>query len=155
MKKTILFFALIISSLAFSQIQDVSSMAKELKCKSIGKVSPMGVFMGELSECRDNVFKFYYRDYKFTKITEIKSFSFENVDNSLDYLYKSLTKGFSEPVKDEVTLKLPNDLLTIKYEKQMGIQTVSFYHTNNAGITGVSQMFTKKQIDKIFGKTEK
>jgi hypothetical protein len=75
MKKIILLLGIAASSVTFAQITDVSDLAKSLKCESIGKVSPLGVFMGEMKKCPGDVYEFTYRDYKFTKITDIKQFS--------------------------------------------------------------------------------
>ncbi|PWN63372.1 hypothetical protein [Chryseobacterium oncorhynchi] len=152
MKKIILLLGMASSSVTLAQITDVSDVAKSIKCESIGKVSPIGVFMGEMKKCPGDVYEFIYRDYKYTKITEIKQFSFADKDGAYEFLYKSIAKGLENPPKDDVVLKLPEDLLSIKFEKALGITTATIYHTNKVGITGMTQSFTKKQLDKLFGK---
>lgn len=150
MKKIILSSMMMISTMMFSQITDVTNLVT--KCETVGKIGPMGVFMGEIKKCDNNTYDVSYRDYKFTKITEIKHFSFEDKDGAYDFLYNSIIKGLTDLPKENIILKLPDDLLSLKFEKTLGTPCVTIYHTNKAGVTGVSQTFTRKQIEKLFGK---
>ncbi|OCK53205.1 hypothetical protein BA768_01220 [Chryseobacterium sp. CBo1] len=153
MKKLLVFLAVTISPLSICQIKDVSHLQD--KCETVGKVAPMGSFMGEVEKCSDNLIKFSYRDLKFSSIINIKRFSFEDKDGALDYLYITLIKGLDELPEEDKVLQLPNDLLLIKFKKTFGVPVATIYHTNNASVLGVTQSFTKKQIDKLFGKEKK
>ncbi|WP_160135964.1 hypothetical protein [Chryseobacterium sp. c4a] len=152
MKKIILLLGVTFSSVTFAQITDISNVVKAMECESIGKVSPLGVFMGEMKKCSGDVYEFSYRDYKYSQITDIKRFSFADKDGAYEYLYNTLIKGMNELPKDKVVLKLPDALLHLKFEKSLGIPCVTIFHTSEAGVVGMSQTFTKKQIDKLFGK---
>lgn len=150
MKKILLLANLLIATACWSQIKDLSDLQE--KCTTVGKIAPMGSFMGELEKCSETKFRFLYRDLKFTSIINIKHFSFEDQEGALDYFYNTLIKGLEElPIEDKI-LQLPEDMLLIKFKKTFGVPVATIYHTNKAGVTGVSQSFTRKQINKLFGK---
>lgn len=144
MKKLALLFLFLVSNLVFSQIKDISNQT--VKCETVG-----GTNFTTIEKCDNNVIV-KYEDLKFQKISAYKSFTFQNTDNALDYLYKKLSEGFTNFNIQPSTLELPNDVLKIEYVKNLGIISVRFYHTDSAGVIGLSQWFTKKQIDKLFGK---
>lgn len=153
MKKLILLNIIFAGIFCNAQIKDLSHLQE--KCETVGKIAPMGSFMGELEKCSETRYRFSYRDLKFTSIISVKHFSFEDKEDALDYLYNTLLKGLEElPVEDKI-LQLPEDMLLIKFKKTFGVPVVTIYHTNKAGVTGVTQSFTKKQILKLFGKEKK
>ncbi len=149
--KKLLFIALVFASVfGIAQIKDITDSS--IKCETVGKFSPMGMLSAEMEKCSDDSYRFSYKDYKYTHLTNIKSFTFKNEDNSFEKLYDKIVSGLESAPKEETVLKLPNDILNLKFQKALGITTVTICHTDLAGNIGVSQSFTRKQIDKIFGK---
>jgi hypothetical protein len=70
-------------------------------------------------------------------------------------LYKLITDGFISLPEGNITLELPNDIIELHYEKNYGQPTVQFiqYINKNKKYVGKSQFLNKKQVDKIFGRT--
>ena len=67
-----------------------------------------------------------------------------------------IIKGFQEKKEQTINLNLPNDLVDLRFVKNMGIISFQFITTaKNTQITGFSPYYTKKQIDKLFGKSAK
>ena len=63
---------------------------------------------------------------------------------------------FQEKKEQTINLNLPNDLVDLRFVKNMGIISFQFITTaKNTQITGFSPYYTKKQIDKLFGKSAK
>ena len=150
MKKIILLLALTLSTVSFAQLKKVETV----KSEQIGKV---GGAMGspKTIECTKigNVYTIEYRDMKFPNIEAYKEFSFEDVDNTFEDLYKTIIDGFENTPKEDVTLSIPNYTITLDYTKALGMVNVNIYITlKNADVTGVTAALTKKQIDKLFGK---
>ncbi len=63
--------------------------------------------------------------------------------------------GFISAADENIILELPNDIIELHYEKNYGQQTVQFIQVinKNRKYIGKSQFLTRKQVDKIFGRT--
>lgn len=66
--------------------------------------------------------------------------------------YSVILKGFDNPSKD-IILNLPNDVLVLRYTKNMGIVSFQFVHSvDKSELFGRSTYMTRKQVDKLFAK---
>ena len=113
----------------------------------------IGEIQGIKIEKTGNVYTFIYDNLKYPNTTDIKSFSFEDIDNSFENLYQLIMKGFDEVPNDDIMIKLPNDTIWLHFEKNMGIVSFQFYHSvSNTEVIAISRYLTKKQVIKLFGK---
>lgn len=153
MKKITLFLMLLVASASYSQIKRITLPNRT----EIGKITPGGILAMECEKMEDTYY-FTYKDIKFTAIDERKIFRIKDVDNAFETLYAILIEGFDTMPSEPIILEFPEGYLYLDYEKMVGMPIVSFRHvtskTEYAAI-GVSQQFTKKQIDRLFGKSKK
>ena len=149
MKKIILLLALTLSTVSFAQLKKVETV----KAEEIGKVGPFGAPMQIECTKVGNVYTISYRDIEFKTIDEYRSFEFEDVDNTFEDLYAAIKDGLEKLPEESVTLELPNYILSLEFKKALGVPLVRFY-TSPKGSSRVSasNQFTRKQIDKLFGK---
>src|SRR5690606_32136496 len=144
--KNLIFAFTLFSVLSFGQITDVSNVIP--KCTEVGKTN-----FTTLERCTDGSVRIRYRDMKFQQLVEYKKFSFKDDGGAYDLLYSRLVSGFDELPEGRITLDLPDDVIFIEYTKSMGMTNVRFAQAvNKTDVFGFSQWFTKKQIDKLFGK---
>lgn len=144
-KLNLLLFLLPIYS--FTQIQ-VYEAKKTSKIGEVGNHSYISK--------TDNTYSVCFQDIKFTQLTNIKCFDFQDLDNDFENLYNMIIKGFDEKKEQRINLDLPNELVDIKFVKNMGIVSLQFSMINkNTHIVSISPYYTRKQIDKLFGKTTK
>lgn len=107
-------------------------------------------------EKKDDIYTICFQDIKFTKITSFKCFSFQEIDNDFENLYNMISKGFEDKTEQVITLDLPNNLVDLKFVKNMGLISFQFITTDKkTQIIGFSPYYSKKQINKLFGKSEK
>lgn len=140
---------LFISVVSFAQLKKVETV----KSVEIGKVGPWG--MPKTIDCKKagNTYTFEYKDYVYPDIDAYKTFSFEDIDNTFEELYKVFVEGFNTIPEEAVTLELPDYLLSLKFSKAMGTKSVVIYTTPiNSGVVGHTAVLSPKQIDKLFGK---
>lgn len=143
-----LIIILCVSFNSFSQIKKV----KTEKSETIGKIAPMGQTHIECSKSGDT-YTFIYSDIKFQQITDFKSFSFKDIDNAFDNLYQTIMDGMKNPPKEDIRLELPNDMIFLHFEKNLGVTSFQFLHCpgKNPEIIGMSVYLTKKKVRKLFG----
>lgn len=141
MKKITFLTFLFFTTLGFSQIKKI----KTEKTQKIGKSANV------TCEKTGNTYIFTYRDINFSQLEEYKSFAFEDVQNAFEELYKIIIKGFEEVPKEPIELKLPNQIITLKYMKSFGVVNLTILSDEN-GIIGRSEYLTKRRINKLFGK---
>lgn len=138
---------LLLSICSFAQIQ----VYEQVKPTKIGNVQDYSTI-----EKLDDIYSVCFDDIKFTKIKSHKCFTFKEVDNDFENLYNIINNGFQEKKEQTINLNLPNDLVDLKFVKNMGIISFQFITTGkNTQITGFSPYYTKRQIDKLFGKSAK
>lgn len=130
----------------------VFSQIKVLKNESlveIGKDNSVGLYK------KEDKYTINYQDRNTANLNTFRSFSFQNLNGDVSGLYKLITDGFINLSDQNIVLELPNDIIELHYEKNYGQPTVQFiqYINKNKKYVGKSQFLTRKQIDKIFGKT--
>ncbi|WP_419870460.1 hypothetical protein [Chryseobacterium sp. CT-SW4] len=145
MRKIILLLTCMFGISVFSQIK----VLKNETLVEIGKDNSVGLYK------KEDKFTFNYQDLNTSNLNTIRSFSFENQNNDVDGLYSIIISGFTTMPASNVTLELPNDIIELHYEKNYGQPTVQFiqYINKNRKYVGKSQYLTRKQVDKIFGKS--
>ncbi|ASW76333.1 hypothetical protein IQ37_14710 [Chryseobacterium piperi] len=145
MRKIILLFTCIFSISVFSQIK----VLKNESLVEIGKDNSVGLYK------KEDKFTINYQDLNTSNLNTFRSFSFQNLNGDVSDLYKLITDGFISPPEGNVILELPNDIIELNYERNYGQPTVQFiqYINKNKKYVGKSQFLNKKQVDKIFGKT--
>lgn len=141
MKKFTVLLLMLLSTPLFAQLEVIED-TKEV----IGEVAPIGGMMGKLIKNGDS-YTLMYRDASYTKIIEIKSFTFKSADD----FYSFMMDGLKDKRKDEQDITLDGIVFKIDFTRLMGVGSVRFYH-HDRGVVGVSPYFTKKQLKKLFGK---
>ena len=153
MKKFTLLFLCLIGMAANAQIKQV----KTEKAEEVGKITPGGVWAMDC-EKRGNTYYFEYKDATYKHITEHKTFKIEDVDNAFESLYEIVMQGFEDMPEESIMLEFPDGFLWLDYEKFLGTPVLRFGHATSKSeyaTIGFSSQFTKKQVQKLFGKFEK
>lgn len=145
MRKIILLFTCLFGISAFSQIK----VLKNETLVEIGKDNSVGLYK------KDDKFTINYQDLNTANLNTFRSFSFQNLNKDVSGLYELIANGFIDAPESNIVLELPNDIIELHFEKNYGVPTVQFiqYINKNKKYVGKSQFLNKKQIDKIFGKS--
>ncbi len=145
MKKIILLIAFSIFTTAFSQIK----VLKNETLTEIGSDNSVGLFK------KSNRYTFHYQDRNTANLNTFRSFTFLDLNRDVEGLYKIISDGFIDISSNNISLELPNDIIELHFEKNYGQPTVQFVQFINKSkkSIGKSPFLTKKQIDKIFGKS--
>ncbi len=145
MKKIFLLLAFCVFSTAFSQIK----VLKNESLSEIGSDNSVGLFK------KANRYTFHYQDRNTANLNTYRSFTFLDLNRDVEGLYKLISDGFIDVSGSNISLELPNDIIELHFEKNYGQPTVQFiqYMNKNKKYVGKSPFLTKKQIDKIFGKS--
>ncbi|REC79321.1 hypothetical protein DRF60_05685 [Chryseobacterium elymi] len=145
MRKIILLITCMFGISVFSQIK----VLKNESLVEIGKDNSVGLYK------KEDKFTINYQDLNTSNLNTIRSFSFQNLNSDVSGLYKLLMDGFISSPDENIILELPNDIVELHYEKNYGQPTVQFiqYINKNRKYVGKSQFLTRKQVDKIFGRT--
>lgn len=145
MRKIILLITCMFSISVFSQIK----VLKNESLVEIGKDNSVGLYK------KEDKYTVNYQDLNTSNLNTIRSFSFQNLNGDVAGLYKLIMDGFTSAPDENIILELPNDIIELHYEKNYGQQTVQFIQiiNKNRKYIGKSQFLTKKQVDKIFGRT--
>jgi hypothetical protein len=152
MKKIILLFVLTLSTASFAQLKKID--AKALESEEIGKIQPFGLPLQIEATKFKNVYTIRYRDVEYTTLDSYKEFKFEDKDNTFEDLYNAIIEGFEKTPKESVMLSLPDYTISLRFDKALGMQTVTFFSAPAMQADAISRSasFTRKQIDKLFGK---
>lgn len=145
MRKIILLFTCMFGMSVFSQIK----VLKNESLVEIGKDNSVGLYK------KEDKFTINYQDLNTANLNTFRSFSFQNLNGDVSGLYQLITNGFIDTPDSNIVLELPNDIVELHYEKNFGQPTVQFiqYINKNKKYVGKSQFLNKKQVDKIFGKS--
>ncbi len=145
MRKIILLFTCLFGISAFSQIK----VLKNETLVEIGKDNAVGLYK------KDDKFTINYQDLNTANLNTFRSFSFQNLNKDVSGLYEIISNGFIDIPEGNIVLELPNDIIELHFEKNYGTPTVQFiqYINKNKKYVGKSQLLNKKQIDKIFGRS--
>lgn len=144
MKKALLFFVLLFSFSAYSQIKVLKNESLSL----VGKDNSVALYK------KQNRYTFNYQDINTANLNTFRSFSFQDLNKDYEHLYKLISDGFIDMPANEISLELPNDIIGLKFAKNYGQTTMQFVHYINKSnkYIGKTQFLTKKQVDKIFAK---
>jgi len=145
MRKILLLITCMFGISAFSQIK----VLKNESLVEIGKDNSVGLYK------KENKYTINYQDLNTSNLNTIRSFSFQNLTGDVSDLYNLIIDGFITPPIENVVLELPNDIIELHYEKNYGQPTVQFiqYINKNRKYVGKSQFLNRKQVEKVFGKT--
>lgn len=153
MKKFILLLGLTLSTATFAQLKKVE--ATESNSITIGKAQQFGAPLEAACDKTGNTYVFTIKNSAYKTLTEYKSFSFEDIDNTFEDLYKTIEEGFKTMPEEAVKLELPNHYLWLKFDKFFGgsVLTITFSEDKTANTLLISSnQIAKKQIEKLFGK---
>lgn len=146
----ILLFFLIQSFTGFSQTNGNNLFEKKL----IGKAKLLTSSIAEM-HVNGNKYTISFRDVNYQRIkvlssknSEIKSFSFDDIDNSFEKLYNSIIEFIENKELKTKSFELKSGTLTL--EKQF--KTTCFIFKDKLGITTRSGYMNKKLISNLFGK---
>ena len=147
----LILFTVCLSFNLFSQISVVETKKEETE--NIGKIGAIDETWIEVTK-DSNTYTFYYKDMKFEKSNEYKSFSFEDIDNAFDSLYNMMLEGIKNKLNEDVMIELPNDIIWLHFDRSMGQSYVEFRHAVNkdTDVIGVSTWMNQKKLMKVFGK---
>lgn len=145
MKKTLLLILLICSFSAFSQIK----VLKNEQLISIGKANSVELYK------KNNKYTINYQDVDAGNLNTFRTFYFHDLNQDFAQFYKIISDGFIDMPTSEITLELPNDIVGLNFARNYGQITVQFVHYINKSkkYIGKSPFLTKKNVDKIFGKS--
>lgn len=151
MKKLLILFA-IIPIFGFSQIKEM----EEVKRETIGNYYKGSTDLVTLERWSDNKIVVFYKNTDFKQISDYDSFSFLDVDNSLEMLYKTLIDGLNSNQDFEKSLELPDVILRLYFFKELGISNVQIRVQNKkvGSIIKTMTVLNEDAINKIFGKVD-
>ena len=146
MKKIIAIAVLFISSVGFSQIKVLETVPVE----KLGRVNN-SFYVQKIGD----EFTFFYTTVPSEEDeSSLKAFTFKNIDNAYQSLYKIISGGFTASPLNDVKLELPNNYVWLHYIVSSDKTNVQFMVTNKAtNTTNISEPLSKEQVEKLFQKS--
>jgi hypothetical protein len=148
MKKTIILGMLLLSASAvFSQIK----VLEVTHLERLGRVGINDIYVQK----EGNQYTFFYKNIEIPELKEnsIRNFSFKNIENDYEGLYKIITNAFAANPLNDVKLELPNDFVWLHFTKLIGKTVFQFITTNKVtGVSGISEFMTIDDVKKLFEK---
>ena len=130
---------------------------KDLEETLIGEVKPMGAFMAEckryISANHDTAYVVLFKNAKYTSITDIQGFSFNETGGDFIKLYKIIDENFKAKEKKEIEIPLKDGTLTLSFEKQVGALFLRFQWYEKT-VLSYSGLLSFNQVKKLFGNPE-
>jgi len=155
MKKIILFLALTLTTTTATFAQFKKAEQKETtKFTEIGKIQPLGQpVQMECKKTENDIYAFTYRDAAYKTLDQYEHFLIKDVDNAFDSLFNAIVEGFETKPKEPIVLETDNQYIYIQFVQNFGT-LVSLGSSDKAdgARKSYSATFTKKQIEKLFGK---
>ena len=146
MKKIIAIAVLFISSVGFSQIKVLETVPVE----KLGRVNNSFY----VQKIGDEFTFFYFFVPSEEDESSLKAFTFKNIDNAYQSLYKIISGGFTASPLNDVKLELPNNYVWLHYIVSSDKTNVQFMVTNKAtNTTNISEPLSKEQVEKLFQKS--
>ncbi|WP_264563698.1 hypothetical protein [Flavobacterium sp. N3904] len=146
MKKIIAIAVLFISSIGFSQIKVLETVPVE----KLGRVNNSFY----VQKIGDEYTFFYTTSPSEGEESSLKAFTFKNIDNAYQSLYKIMSGGFTASPLNDVKLELPNNYVWLHYIVSSDKTNVQFMVTNKeSNITNISEPLSKEQVEKLFQKS--
>lgn len=154
MKKIILSIVLLTTSLTFAQLKQVEEKNNLVE---LGKIQPMGqpVQMTCSTNAERSIYGFTYLDTEYKQLKEYEKFVLVETGDDFETLYNMIIEGLNGKEEKSLKFELKNNLLWVNFVRSFGMTLVTFSSIdgkNEALHKGTSNMFTKKQIEKLFGK---
>ena len=138
--------------LVFATHAQIKVTKTETKPVVYGKVGTPTLSTVEIIKTGDLV-TFKYQNNNKPQIAEFKTFSFKDIDGALEGFYSVINDGFTALPKEDITIELPNETVSLQYTKSMNIASVKMKISyKNGEESGITVWLTKKQIDKLFNK---
>ena len=146
MKKLITIAVLFLSVIGFSQIKVLETVPVE----KLGRVNN-NFYVQKIGD----EFTFFYTTVPGEdEEPSLKAFSFKNIDNAYQSLYKIISGGFTASPLNDVKLELPNNYVWLHYIVSSDKTNVQFMVTNKAtNTTNMSEPLSKEQVEKLFQKS--
>lgn len=146
MRKVLSLAVMLFCSVAgFSQIKVLPTTPLE----KLGRVGQNNIYVQK----EGTNYTFFYKNIEEAEESGMRTFSFKNVDNDYENLYKIIMDGFNASPMYDIKLELPNDYVWLHYSKTTAKTTVQFMTTNKvSGLTGISEGMTPDDIKKLFEK---
>jgi hypothetical protein len=155
-----LYMKLIITTIALlislSSLCQMGSPVKALPSTTVGKISPLGTFIAELTyqknptDEKDTTYTLRMRNYKYSTITETIYIEFSGIGGTTDSLYNLIKTVFNSDNKNNrdyaVTVTLGKQLVAIANHRTMGTTMAMIQIADGYGL------LSEKQLDKLFGK---
>lgn len=128
------------------------SQIKVLPTTPLERLGRVGVSDVYVQKEGDN-YTFFYKNIENKEDVNIRNFSFKNVENDYENLYKIIIDGFNASPMYDIKLELPNDYVWLHYTKTTAKTTVQFMTTNKVtSSTGISEMMNIEDVKKLFEK---
>ncbi|GLB53911.1 hypothetical protein NBRC110019_29520 [Neptunitalea chrysea] len=142
------------SSLAsFGQIKVADKTTESWK--TIGSVGAMGS-ANTILERSGDLIKLTFRDIRFTQLKVYEEVTFKDVDNAFENLYSVIMDALENMPEENITLKLPDGDLVLRFEKSFGKVNMNFvYFVSGVQEPAMSEYLTEKKVNKLFGKSTK
>tara|TARA_S200000501_G_C20630044_1_gene658496 strand:- start:8 stop:469 length:462 start_codon:yes stop_codon:yes gene_type:complete len=136
-------------SLLFTLSSNAQISKQESSSVEVGVAKNFGVTIATMSKVSGDPDYYFvtYNNLKYTSITDVKSFGFNDVDGAFETLYIEILNGFKNKSK-RFELNVDDGTLSIQYS--MG--SFRFYFIDSAGIESWTGYITKKQFSTLFGK---
>lgn len=146
MRKLFVLATLLITGLSFAQI-------KVLPTTHLERLGRIGTNNDVYVQKEANEFTFFFKDIESPNGSDIKNFTFKNVDNDYENFYKIIMDGFyANPIND-IKLELPKEYIWLRYTKGINKLVVQFMTIDKASSSiGISQMMNPDDIKKLFEK---
>ena len=151
MKNLITLLLLVVSTTTFSQIKKIEANTETIE---IGKITPGGIKTIYSEKVNDEYYLIHYKDAKYTKIDEWKSFTINNEQDFNDF-FDLIIEGFNDIPNDAIMLDTPNGFIWLSYIKvfgkpyaRIGFSTSNTQYAN----VGFSNQYNERQIRRLFAK---
>lgn len=131
------------------------SLTGQIKVYETAKFEEVGRTPGKWTvlEKAGDTYRITYRDPAFTQIVKEESIVFKDVDNTVNDLFMVIMNGLEDPPENDIEIEFPEDIIRLNFDKQMGVPVVRFIHyIDKTDVTASTQYYSKKWIEKLFGK---
>ncbi|RYJ37118.1 hypothetical protein NU08_3872 [Flavobacterium anhuiense] len=148
MKNIITLAAMLFSFVSFAQVKVLETVPVE----KLGKVNN-----NYIQKIGDEYTVYYTIIQSDEDSSNLRKFSFKNIDNAYNNLYNIIVGGFTATPLYDIKLELPNNYIWLHYTGNVvpDKATVQFMVSSkerDADTNNVSEPFVKDQINKLFQK---
>lgn len=155
MKKISVLFMLFSVAICTAQLKQIEESKSNLI--EVGKIQPLGmpIQMSCITDSEKKFYGFTYLDTEYKQLKEYKKFALVETGNDFDTLYNMIIEGLKAKEEKSIKLELKENIIWVNFVRSFGMTLVTFSSINGKNESlhkGTSNMFTKKQIDKLFGK---